>query len=79
MASHSRQWIGRWLSCQFQLSVSCYKSGLTEIDRERLRFEVGDGRVEGGAKLARALEMDFFPELRAKGGVDKTGQTENVG
>ena len=30
------------------------------------------------AKLARALEMDFFPELRAKGGVDKTGQTENV-
>ena len=30
------------------------------------------------AKLARALEMDFFPELREKGGVVKTGQTENV-
>ena len=28
------------------------------------------------AKLARALEMDFFPELREKVGVDKTGQTE---
>ena len=24
------------------------------------------------AKLARALEMDFLPELRAKGGVDKS-------
>ena len=30
------------------------------------------------AKLARALEMDFFPELREKVGVVKTGQTENV-
>ena len=30
------------------------------------------------AKLAKALEMDFFPELRAKGGVVKTDQTENV-
>ena len=30
------------------------------------------------AKLARALEMDFFPELREKGDVVKTDQTENV-
>ena len=30
------------------------------------------------AKLARALEMDFFPELREKGVVDKSGLTENV-
>ena len=28
------------------------------------------------AKLAKALEMDFFPELKEKVGVDKTGQTE---
>ena len=27
------------------------------------------------AKLARALEMDFFPELREKVGVDKSGLT----
>lgn len=30
------------------------------------------------AKLARALEMDFFPELKEKVGVDKSGLTENV-
>lgn len=27
------------------------------------------------AKLAKALEMDFFPELREKVGVDKSGLT----
>ena len=27
------------------------------------------------AKLARALEMDFFPELKEKVGVDKSGLT----
>ena len=30
------------------------------------------------AKLAQALEMDFFPELRERENHDKNGQTENV-
>ena len=38
----------------------------------------GQPTAGGYAKLARALEMDFFPELREKVGVDKTGLTENV-
>ena len=40
----------------------------------------GDVNITFGTalRLARALEMDFFPELRERENHDKNGQTENV-